>query len=169
VLDTLLNTHTFSFYAHIHICARTYINTHTPHMCSTHCSTHTLSLLNTHTDCSTHTLSLSMLQKPSFYGTKTLTLFHSLLPPPPCLVSHTRCAGQYRVLKPGEDVPTINSLRRDSGQGLLSAANGSVMRVAKMRKGQVCVCVCMCAYGVCREGSGVCVWQRGMGGGWVWV
>ena len=48
------------------------------------------------------------------------------------------------MLKPGEDVPTINSLRRDSGQGLLSAANGSVMRVAKMRKGQVCVCLCKC-------------------------
>jgi len=47
--------------------------------------------------------------------------------------------GQYRVLKPGEDVPTINSLRRDSGQGLLSAANGSVMRVAKMRKGQLSI------------------------------
>jgi len=47
------------------------------------------------------------------------------------------CAGQYRVLAEGEAVPTIKSIRRDSGPNLLSAAKGSVVRVAKMRKGQV--------------------------------
>jgi len=41
------------------------------------------------------------------------------------------------VLQEGEDVPTIKSMRRDSGPNLLSAAKGSVVRVAKMRKGQV--------------------------------
>jgi hypothetical protein len=47
------------------------------------------------------------------------------------------CTGQYRVLAEGEAVPTIKSIRRDSGPNLLSAAKGSVVRVAKMRKGQV--------------------------------
>lgn len=41
------------------------------------------------------------------------------------------------MLAEGEAVPTIKSIRRDSGPNLLSAAKGSVVRVAKMRKGQV--------------------------------
>lgn len=48
--------------------------------------------------------------------------------------------GKYRVLKPGEDVPTIKSLRRDSGPALLTAGqSGASSRIAKIRKGAISI------------------------------
>jgi len=57
------------------------------------------------------------------------------------------------VLEEGEAVPTIKSIRRDSGPNLLSAAKGSVVRVAKMRKGQVFF------HESCSESCTECCWQ----------
>jgi len=47
--------------------------------------------------------------------------------------------GQYRVLRPGEDVPTIKSVRQATGPYLLTGSGGPGTRVAKMRKGQITI------------------------------